>query len=252
MYLFYTHGLGGSLQAQPEIEDVFAPLGYTIIRVEVPHHGSVGELVRQLATMTFGDLCLMIHDTANTVIDQAKSFAPDEYAVIGDSLGGFISVAAAQRDPRISHCILLACSGDVCNAIRNLDQLIPGLGVMAGMFNLAGNGGLKVQAHKAIAGQSDFQKEFELINTFQPERLARIRRLLILGDAGDPVMPEDACRHFAGGVQNSAVVMPYHEGRHHPIGKEALIRYAVPFLQNTPVSLRDRIRQWFSLSFIDD
>ena len=229
MYLFYTHGLGGTLQAQPEIEEVFAPLGYTIVRVEVPHHGSVAELAAQLATMTFGDLCLMIHNTANTIIDQAKDFAPDEYGVIGDSLGGFISVVAAQREPRIGHCILLACSGDVCNAVMNLNQLIPGLGVVAGMFNLAGNGGLKVQAHKAIAGQSDFQKEFELINTFQPERLARIRRLLILGDKGDPVMSETACRHFARDVQNSAVVMPYSEGRHHPIGKEALVKYAVPF-----------------------
>ena len=247
MHLFYTHGLGGSLQAQPEIEDVFAPLGYTIRRVEVPYHDSLVELATRLATMTFGELCVMIHDTANTIIDQAKSVAPDEYGVIGDSLGGFISVVAAQRDPRISHCILLACSGDVCNAVMNLNQLIPGLGIVAGMFNLAGNGGLKVQAHKAIGGQSDFQTEFELINTFQTERLARIRRLLILGDAGDPVMPEDACRHFASGVQKSTVVMPYHDGRHHPIGKEALIRYAVPFLQNKPVSLRDRVRQWFSI-----
>lgn len=247
MHLFYTHGLGGSLHAQPEIEDVFAPLGYTIIRVEVPHHGSVGELATLLATMTFGDLCLMIHDTANAIIDQAKSFAPDEYGVIGDSLGGFISVVAAQRDLRISHCILLACSGDVCSAVMNLNQLIPGLGVVAGMFNLAGNGGLKVQAHKAISGQSDFQTEFELINTFQTERLSRIRRLLILGDAGDPVMPEDACRYFASGVPKSTVVMPYHDGRHHPIGKEALIRYAVPFLHNRPVPMKDRIRHWFSV-----
>jgi len=29
MHLFYTHGTGGSLQAQPEIEEVFEPLGYT-------------------------------------------------------------------------------------------------------------------------------------------------------------------------------------------------------------------------------
>ena len=249
MHLFYTHGLGGTPHAQPEIEEVFAPRGYRISRVEVPHHGSVAELATQLATMTFGDLCLMIHDTANTIIDRAQDLVPDHYVVIGDSLGGFISVVAAQRDPRISHCILLACSGDLCNAVMNLNQLIPGLGLVAGMFNLAGNGGLKVQAHKAIAGQSDFQKEFALINTFQPERLARIRRLLILGDAGDPVMPEDACRHFASGVSNSTVVMPYHEGRHHPIGKQALLRYAVPFLQNKPVMFRDQMRQWFSRFF---
>lgn len=246
MHLFYVHGLGGGPQAQPEIEHVFAPLGYTIIRQHVPYHDRGTALVTWLATLTFGQLCLMIHDTANAILERAKSFAPNEYGVIGDSLGGFIATVAAQRDPRIGHCILLACSGDVCHAVMHLDRLIPGLGLVAGLFNPAGNGVLQIQAHKAIAGQSDFQQEFELINPFQPGRRTRIRRLLILGDAGDPLMPEAACRRFASGVQNSTVVMPYHEARHHPIGKAALIRYAVPFLRNTPLSLTDRVRQWFS------
>ena len=242
-YLFYTHGLGGSYSAQPEIEEVFAPLGYKIIRVAVPYHDNVATLALKLATMTFGELCLLIHETANNIIDLAKSFSPEEYAVIGDSLGGFISVVAAQRDSRISHCILLACSGDLCNAMMNLDHLIPGMGYLAGMFNLAGNGGLKVQAHKAIAGQSDFQQEFELINTFRPERLAKIRRLLILGDKGDPVAPVVACRHFARNVKDSTVIMAYNEGRHHPIGRTALTKYAVLFLQNKPLTVRDSIRR---------
>lgn len=242
-HLFYTHGLGGSRSAQPEIEEVFAPLGYKIIRIEVPYHDNIATLTLKLATMTFGELCLLIHETANSLIERAKSFSPDEYAVIGDSLGGFISIVAAQRDSRISHCILLACSGDLCNAMMNLDHLVPGLGHLAGMFNLAGNGGLKVQAHKAIAGQSDFQQEFELVNTFRPERLARIRRLLILGDKGDPVAPAVACRHFAQGVKNSTVMMAYNEGRHHPMGKTALTKYAVPFLQNKPLTVCDSIRR---------
>ena len=242
-YLFYTHGLGGSLNAQPEIEEVFGPLGYTTLRVEVPHHNNPITLATKLATMTFGDFCLLIHETANSIIERAKSFSPEEYAVIGDSLGGFISVVAAQRDSRISHCVLLACSGDLCNAVMNLDHLIPGMGYLAGMFNLAGNGGLKVQAHKAIAGQSDFQQEFELINTFRPERLANIRRLLILGDKGDPVAPAVACRHFARNVKDSTVIMAYNEGRHHPIGRTALTKYAVPFLQNKPLTVRDSIRR---------
>jgi hypothetical protein len=243
MNIFYTHGLGGTLNAQPEITEVFEPLGYNILRVKVPYHDSPAELAVKLAAMTFAELCLLIHETANTILETARGFAPEEYAVIGDSLGGFISVVAAQRDPRISHCILLACSGDICNAVMNLNQLLPGLGYLAGMFNLAGNGGLRVQAHKAISGQSDFQKEFELVNTFHSERLARIRRLLILGDKGDPVAPESACRHFAKGVKKSRVIMPYDEGRHHPMGKEVLKKYAVPFLQNRPLTLRDRVRQ---------
>jgi len=242
-HLFYTHGLGGSYGAQPEIEEVFAPLGYRIIRVEVPFHDNMATLALKLATMTFGELCLLIHETANNIIDRAKSFSPEEYTVIGDSLGGFISVVAAQRDSRISHCILLACSGDLCNAMMNLDHLIPGMGYLAGMFNLAANGGLKVQAHKAIAGQSDFQHEFELINTFRPERLANIRRLLILGDKGDPVAPVVACRHFARNVKDSTIIMAYNEGRHHPIGRTALTKYAVPFLQNKPLTVRNSIRR---------
>ena len=243
-HLFYTHGLGGSRNAQPEIEEVFAPLGYKIIRVEVPYHDNVATLAIKLATMTFGEFCLLIHETANSIIEQAKSFSLDDYAVIGDSLGGFISVVAAQRDSRISHCLLLACSGDLCNAMLNLDRLIPGLGSLAGMFNLAGNGGLRVQAHKAIGGQSDFQQEFELVNTFRPERLVRMRRLLILGDKGDPVAPAEACRRFAKGVKDSTVIMAYNEGRHHPIGKAALTKYAVPFFQNKPLTLRDSFRRW--------
>jgi hypothetical protein len=57
------------------------------------------------------------------------------------------------------------------------------------------------------------------------------------------VAPESACRHFAKGVKKSRVIMAYHEGRHHPIGEEALKKYAVPFLQNRPLTLRDRVRQ---------
>jgi pimeloyl-ACP methyl ester carboxylesterase len=237
MHLLYTHGLGGSLQAQPEIDEVFAasPLRYTITRIAVPYHSNPLELVTRLATSTFGDLCMWVHEGANKLVETARQFPSDDYVAVGDSLGGFISLVAAERDQRISHCILLACSGDFCNAMMRLDKLNPVFGAMAGNFTGAGKGGIKEQAHRAIAGQSDFQREFELINTFEPQRLARLRRLLILGDRGDPVAPESACLHFARGVADATVRMVYDEGQHHPIGKEALKRYAVPFLLNKPV-----------------
>lgn len=51
MHLCYTHGLGGSLQAQPEIEAVFAPLGYTVTRIPVPsHHADRRERRRRRAS----------------------------------------------------------------------------------------------------------------------------------------------------------------------------------------------------------
>jgi alpha-beta hydrolase superfamily lysophospholipase len=235
MHLFYTHGLGGTLRAQPEIEEVFGPLGYTITRIPVPYHDSVGRLVIKLATLTFGDLCLWIDEGANRLLDTARRVAPQEYVVVGDSLGGFISVVAAQRDARVSHCILLACSGDICDAAMRLRRVNFVMRLIAGRFTLRGKGGISRQAYKAIAGQSAFQQEFERVNTFRPERLARLRRLLILGDKGDPVAPEAACEHFARGVKESVVRMVYNEGRHHTIGKDALQRYAAPFLQNYPV-----------------
>jgi pimeloyl-ACP methyl ester carboxylesterase len=235
MLLFYTHGLGGSPRAQPEIDEVFAPLGYEITRVTVSHHGSVLELVTKLATSTFGDLCIWVHDGANNLIAASQQVAPEPYVVVGDSFGGFISLVAAQRDRRISHCILLSCSGDFCDAMMQLDELNPALGLLAGNFTLAGKGDIRAQANKAITGQSDFQREFELINTFQPDRLAQLCPLLILGDRGDPVAPERACLHFAQSAPNAIVRMVYNEGRHHSIGKPALERYAVPFLRNLPV-----------------
>ena len=232
MHLFYTHGLGGSLQAQPEIDDVFGPLGYTITRVPVPYHERGRTLVRKLATLTFGDFCAWIDEGATRLLATAHRVAAPEYGVVGDSLGGFISVVAAQRDAQVSHCVLLACSGDICAAAMRLRQLNFVLWLIAGRFTFRGKGGIRLQAYKAMGGQSAFQPEFERVNTFQPERLARLRRLLILGDKGDPLVPEAACEHFAHGVKGSVVRMVYNEGRHHPIGKEALQRYAVPFLAN--------------------
>jgi pimeloyl-ACP methyl ester carboxylesterase len=243
--IFYTHGLGGTLRAQPEIEEVFEPLGYSITRIEVPGHRSPAELAVALATMTFADHCLLIDTTANRLIEIGQRFAPEEYAVIGDSLGGLISAVAAQRDPRISHCVLLASSGDICDAIMNLDRLAPGFGDFAGAMSRTGRGKLKAQAQKAAAGRSQFQQEFELVNTLRPERQERIRRLLIVGDRGDPVMTAAAALRFAKGVSQSHVIMAYDEGRHHPIGKDALQRYVVPFLRGdrgARTSLIERLR----------
>jgi pimeloyl-ACP methyl ester carboxylesterase len=235
VYLLYTHGLGGSPHAQPEIDEVFAPLGYAIIRVAVPYHGSGSELLTKLATSTFGDLCTWVHEGAKNLVAAARQFAPEDYVAVGDSLGGFISLVAAERDARISHCILLACSGDFCDAMMRLDRLNPFLGAIAGKFASVGKGDIKVQAYKAIAGRSDFQREFEAINTFEPQRLAGLRRVLMLGDMGDPVAPVGACLHFARGATDATVRMAYNQGQHHPVGREALERYAVPFLLNQPV-----------------
>jgi hypothetical protein len=81
--------------------------------------------------------------------------------VVGDSMGGFISVVAAQRDARVSHCILLACSGDICHAAMRLRQLSFGMRLIAGRFTFRGKGGISRQAYQAIGGQSDFQQEFD-------------------------------------------------------------------------------------------
>jgi hypothetical protein len=45
--------------------------------------------------------------------------------------------------------------------------------------------------------------------------------------------------------------MAYNEGRHHPIGKAALQKYAVPFLQDKPLTMGEALQQFFrrGLSF---
>lgn len=96
----------------------------------------------KLATLTFGELCLWIDEGAMRLLDTARRVAPQEYVVVGDSLGGFMSIVAAQRDPQVSHCILLACSGDICDAARRLPQLNFGRRLLAGRFTLRGKGGI--------------------------------------------------------------------------------------------------------------
>ena len=49
--------------------------------------------------------------------------------------------------------------------------------------------------------------------------------------------PEAVCLRFAQRVRNVTLRMVYDEGRHHPIGKDALERYALPFLRDQPVPL---------------
>ena len=90
-------------------------------------------------------------------------------------------------------------------------------------------------ARKAASGESSSQREFELVDTINPDRLSCLRNLLILGDKRDPVAPEAVCLRFAQRVRNATVRMVYNEGRHHPIGKDALERYPLPFLRDQPV-----------------
>ena len=76
MHLLYVHGLGGSLRAQPEIEAVFLPVGFRVVRIPVPYHDNPLELFGRLATLTFTDLCPWIHEGAETLIRTAQTLRP--------------------------------------------------------------------------------------------------------------------------------------------------------------------------------
>ena len=109
------------------------------------------------------------------------------------------------------------------------------LALIVGRFAPSDSEDLKTAARKAASGESSSQREFELVDTINPDRLSCLRNLLILGDKRDPVAPEVVCLRFAQRVRNATVRMVYDEGRHHPIGKDALERYALPFLHDQPV-----------------
>jgi len=87
MHILYLHGLGGSLRVQPEIEAVFLPAGFRVVRIPLPYHDNPLELFGRLATLTFADLCQWIHEGAERLIRTAQLFAPEEYAVIGGLAG---------------------------------------------------------------------------------------------------------------------------------------------------------------------
>jgi hypothetical protein len=111
-------------------------------------------------------------------------------------------VVAAQRDSRISHCVLLACSGDICDAATRLHRLNRALALVVGRFAPGDSEDLKTAARKAASGESSSQREFELVDTLNPDRLSCLRNLLILGDKRDPVAPEAVCLRFAHRVRN--------------------------------------------------
>jgi hypothetical protein len=77
---------------------------------------------------------------------------------------------------------------------------------------LGGKGGIKTQAHRAIAGQSDFQHEFDLINTFQPGPpeaavpFADSRRSRRFGGPGEFLPP------LSQAAPSATVRMVYNEG----------------------------------------
>ena len=54
----------------------------------VPYHDNSLELFGRLAILT-SLTCLWIHEAVETLIRTAQLFAIEEYAVVGDSLGGF-------------------------------------------------------------------------------------------------------------------------------------------------------------------
>jgi hypothetical protein len=113
--------------------------------------------------------------------------------------------------------------------------LNPALALFVGRFAPGDSQDLKAAARKAASAESSSQRDFELVDTLNPDRLSCLRNLLILGDKRDPVAPEAVCLRFAQRVRNAKVRMVYDARRHHPIGKDALERYALPFLRDQPV-----------------
>jgi hypothetical protein len=83
------------------------------------------------------------------------------------------------------------------------------LALVVGRFAPGDSEDLKIAAPKATSGESSSQREFELVDTLNPERLSRLRNLLILGDKRDPVAPEAVCLRFAQRVRNATVRMVY-------------------------------------------
>jgi hypothetical protein len=65
-------------------------------------------------------------------------------------------VVATERDSIITHCVLLACSGDICDAATRLHRLNRALALFVGRFAPGDSEDLKTAARKAASGKSSF------------------------------------------------------------------------------------------------
>lgn len=160
--VFYLHGLGGRLSDVPFLEDFVCPHAPLI---RVANFGLRRVLLARCALATFGDVCVLMHNTRQSLLTIADRLGLESYDVVAHSWGGMVGCITALRDHRCRKAMLLTSTGDICDAIHNMYELarLPRpIRPLADLFM----GKMRWQAAAAMAGCSRHQAAWERISPY--------------------------------------------------------------------------------------
>jgi pimeloyl-ACP methyl ester carboxylesterase len=188
--VFYLHGLGGTLDDCPFIEDTIcsnAPL------VRVSCWGAT-DPERSITWASFGDVCAMLHNARQSIYTLADIMDLESYSIVAHSWGGFIACIAALNDNRCAKAMLLASTPDICDALSQMSELFAwpdGVSPLLHVFT----GELSQQAELAKHGASQYQEAWDKLSPYGPVANERVD-MLIFNRSEDPVMRRDNVEHF--------------------------------------------------------
>ena len=160
--VFYLHGFGGSLDDTPFLEDHICNRT-RLIRVA---NFGLQKIGLKLPLATFGDVCCIMHNSAQAVSTIATRMDLRSYDVVAHSWGGMVASINALRDQRCRKAMLLVSSPDICDVLEQMHSL-HGLGFLGPLLDLGVGPMLRWEAVAAKFGKSWHQAAWEQINPFR-------------------------------------------------------------------------------------
>lgn len=200
--VFYLHGLGGSVDEIPLMEDMVCKQS-RLIRVAC-YGLSQGLLNLPKGLLaTFGDVCTLLYNGRQSVHTIADILRLDSYFIVGHSWGGFIACLAGLNDVSCKKAMLVASTPDICDALSRMYDFV-GLPEQFRNFADIFAGKLRVEALKAKNGRSAYQIAWDEIRPDGPATNPEIQ-MLILNRSEDPLMRPWNVKHFVRHAQRRGV-----------------------------------------------
>src|SRR5271157_4499333 len=173
--VFYLHGLGGTLDDCPYIEDYICS-HVPLVRVACYGLSEGFWNLPKVVASTFGDICAILRNGRQAIYSIADILELDSYSIVAHSWGGFIACLAALGDTRCSKAMLLTSTPDICDALCRMDELswitIPWI---------------HYEAEKAKFGNSRYQLAWDAISPYGEANNPGLE-MLILNREEDLVM----------------------------------------------------------------
>jgi pimeloyl-ACP methyl ester carboxylesterase len=181
--VFYLHGLGGTLDDCPFIEDDVCPHA-PLIRVSCYGLSEGLWNISKLSVATFGDICALLHNGRQAIYSIADALGLNSYSVVAHSWGGFIACIASLGDIRCERVMLLTSTPGICDALCRMNELfwmtIPWI---------------QYEAEQAKQGNSLYQTAWEAISPYGHVENTTLK-MLIFNREKDLIMRRWNIEHF--------------------------------------------------------